>query len=310
MKLRDRGVVTLRAFSETYIEGYAKVRNKKKSWKLKETSLKGLIRFMGNVQLGAVTPRHLHNFVRKRKQGGVSNATVNWDIAAIKHLLNYAVECGLLDANPIGSFKKLKEEQKERQRFTDDQIQVVIDAVRPDCRPIFVFIRETGCRHTEALSLQHSHVVEASREVVFTEDTKSRKYRYFPLTDAAIEAVNTLPRLKTSPYVFYNLKTENRWNYCRKPWEEARKKVGLPEIRVKDLRRHYAIGLAEKGAAMHDIQQVLGHASVATTEKYYAQFSPHHSAKKILRVLQGGNGSRDGNKTETSVRIINVSGAV
>jgi len=39
---------------------------------------------------------------------------------------------------------------------------------------------------------------------------------------------------------------------------------------------------------MHDIQQVLGHASVTTTERYNDQFSPEHSAKKILRILKGG----------------------
>lgn len=61
----------------------------------------------------------------------------------------------------------------------------------------------------------------------------------------------------------------------------------LPEIQVKDLRRHYAINLAENGADMHDIQQMLGHASVTTTEKHYAHFSPQHSAKKILLVLEG-----------------------
>jgi len=66
----------------------------------------------------------------------------------------------------------------------------------------------------------------------------------------------------------------------------------LSEIQVKDLRRHFAIDLAENGANMHDIQQVLGHASVATTERHYAQFSPKHSAKKILRVLQGGKSSK------------------
>ena len=60
-----------------------------------------------------------------------------------------------------------------------------------------------------------------------------------------------------------------------------------PEMQVKDLRRHYAIKLAEGGADMHDIQQVLGHSSVATTERYYAQFSPKHSARKILKVLEG-----------------------
>ena len=57
----------------------------------------------------------------------------------------------------------------------------------------------------------------------------------------------------------------------------------IEKLQVKDLRR-----LAEHGANMHDIQQVLGHASVATTERHYAQFSPDHSAKKILKVLEGG----------------------
>jgi len=33
---------------------------------------------------------------------------------------------------------------------------------------------------------------------------------------------------------------------------------------------------------------VLGHASVATTEKHYAQFSPKHSARKVLKILEGG----------------------
>jgi integrase/recombinase XerD len=155
---------------------------------------------------------------------------------------------------------------------------------------LFIFIRETGCHREEALSLQRWQVHERSRLVVFSENTKSRKYRYVPLTDAAIEAVNALQKLETCPHVFYNPKTRDRWVYCRRQWENAREEAGFPEMQVKDLRRHYAIKLAERGADMHDIQQVLGHASVATTERYYAQFSPQHSARKILRVLEGGGG--------------------
>jgi len=78
-----------------------------------------------------------------------------------------------------------------------------------------------------------------------------------------------------------------------KQWEQAREAAGLPEMKIKDLRRHYAISLAEDGADMHDIEQVLGHAGVDTTEKHYAQFSPEHSARKILRVLEGGRSTAD-----------------
>ena len=206
----------------------------------------------------------------------------------LKHLLAYATECGIIDSNPLDRFKKLQEDQKERPRFTDAQVESVIQAARPECRPLFRFLRETGCRREEALSLERWQVQEAARLVVFSEGTKSRKYRYVPLTETALEAVNILPRLKDSTTVFYNPKRSCRWYDCKGPWIEAREKAGLPQMQVKDLRRHFAIGLAENGADMHDIQQVLGHASVATTERYYAQFSPKHSAKKILKVLEGG----------------------
>ncbi len=307
LKLRDRGALTLKEFSETYMEEYSKSRNKKKSQLRKQVAFKFINQFLGDLNLDVVTLAHLHKYVKHRKSQGLSDATVNREITILKHLLNYAVECGVIESNPVEKFKRLREEQKERPRFSEEQVQKVINAVRPDCRPLFIFIRETGCRREEALSLQHEQIQEESKLVVFSEDTKSKKYRYVPLTDEAIQAVKTLPKLKDCVYVFYNLKTKDRWHDCRKPWEQAREKVGLPEIQVKDLRRHFAIDLAEDGANMHDIQQVLGHASVATTEKHYAQFSPEHSAKRILRVLEGGKRSDSGNKTETSVTMTRVS---
>ena len=127
-----------------------------------------------------------------------------------------------------------------------------------------------------------------SKLVVFSENTKSRKYRYVPLSEAALEAVRALPPLEDCPFVFYDRKTRARWRQCRYAWEKAREAVSLPEIQAKDLRRYYAIHFAESGADMHDIQQVLGHSSVAMTERHHARFSPKHSAKKILKILEGG----------------------
>jgi len=307
LKLRDRGALTLKEFSETYMEEYSKSRNKKKSQLRKQVAFKFINQFLGDLNLDVVTLAHLHKYVKHRKSQGLSDATVNREITILKHLLNYAVECGVLESNPVEKFKRLREEQKERPRFTEDQVQKVIGAVRPDCRPLFTFIRETGCRREEALSLQHWQIQEESRLVVFSEGTKSKRFRYVGLTDEALQAVKTLPKHKECPYVFYNLRSNDRWHDCRKPWEQARGKVGLPEIQIKDLRRHYAIELAEDGANMHDIQSVLGHASVVTTEKHYAQFSPKHSAKRILKVLEGGKRSDSGNKTETSVTMTRVS---
>ena len=80
----------------------------------------------------------------------------------------------------------------------------------------------------------------------------------------------------------------NRWETINdSSLKKHRSEAGVPELQVKDLRRLYAIKLAEADTEMHDIQQVLGHAGVRTTERHYAQFSPRKSARKIFRVLQG-----------------------
>ena len=187
--LRDRGNVTLQEFSKTYIEEYAKSRNKKKSWKRKQVSLRALNKVLGKYNLDAVTPAHLHNYIRKRKAAMVSDGTINRDLSTLKHLLSYAEECGVIQVNPVKKFRNLRESRRQRPRFTEDEVQRAINAVRSDCRPIFMFINETGCRREEALSLQHWQVQEESRLVVFSEDTKSRKYRYVPLTENALGAV-------------------------------------------------------------------------------------------------------------------------
>jgi hypothetical protein len=139
LKLRNRcdAKVPLKDFSETYIRDYARVRNKKKAWKRKVTSFNALNRYLGELDLKEISPARMHNYVKKRKKSGASNATINRDIAILKHLPSYAVECGVIDVNPIEKFKLLPEEIQERQRYTDEQVDSVIDTVRADCSLVY-----------------------------------------------------------------------------------------------------------------------------------------------------------------------------
>ena len=80
-------------------------------------------------------------------------------------------------SNPVAQFERLDREEQQRPRLSEQQIQRVFDATRTDCRPLFIFIRETGCRREEAQSLQHWQVQQESRLVVFSKNTKSKKWR-------------------------------------------------------------------------------------------------------------------------------------
>lgn len=170
--------------------------------------------------------------------------------------------------------------------MTDTILDEIFAELDPRVVPLFTFIRETGCRREEALSLRWPQIEPDYRTVVFTGRTKSGKSRRVPLTRRAVAAIKRMPRLPESNYVFYHPDSETRWNECRKPWVQAREAAGHEWVQVKDMRRAFGIRLAEAGCPMHFIQAVLGHASVTTTERYYARFSPESASRAVLDFLE------------------------
>jgi len=276
---------TVKEFADRYFNEYCKVQNRCPG--RKTTSLNAIKENMGSLPLASLEPKQVYAFIRWRAKRGVSNATINRDLAALQHMMNYACTIGIFDINRIARVKKLKEIREERPRPTDEQIDHLLACTDLRIRPIIGFIRETGCRLEEGLSVKHTQIRERERIVVFSGNTKSGKPRFVPLTDEAIQWIEEMPQLPGCPYVFWHPKSKTRWYNIRKVYNKARKEAGLDWIQIKDLRRHYGIVLSENGAEMHVIQAMLGHSSVKTTEEHYAHFSPHYAARRAFQVLQG-----------------------
>jgi site-specific recombinase XerD len=51
-------------------------------------------------------------------------------------------------------------------------------------------------------------------------------------------------------------------------WDRARRVAGLPDLRLHDLRHSFASVLVNNGVPIYDVQKLLGHASVKTTQRY------------------------------------------
>jgi len=276
--------VTFAQFTDQYLDDYCKVHNR--SWKRKRTSLDFLKQKLGSIPLEDIGPKHFLAYLHWRKESGISNATINRDLTNLKHMMVYAAEIGAITQNRIAQVKKLEEIREERPRPTDEGIDHLLACTDPRIRPIIGFIRETGCRLEEGLSLKHTQIRKQDRIVVFSGNTKSGKPRFVPLTDEAIQWIEEMPLLPGCPYVFWHPKSQTRWVNIRKVFNKARKEAEL-DIQIKDLRRHYGIVLSENGAEMHVIQAMLGHSSVTITEEHYAHFSPHYAARRAFQVLQG-----------------------
>ena len=242
---------------------------------------------------------HVDRYVRWRQKAGVKNASINRELSALRHMFTWAVKRGYIEKNPIADMEKLQEQEWAGPKPTSEIVEAVFEKLDPRFVPVFVVIRETGARRGEVLSLQHWQIDRQERLITFAKRTKNGKNTVAPLTQRALEAIDSIPPLAGCPYVFYNPETGDRWHDARRPWEAARKAAGYPWLRVRDLRPAFGIEASELGAPMHYIQSALGHGSVAVTERYYAKYDPRSAARQLLKVIEGGRQQKKETGTKT-----------
>jgi site-specific recombinase XerD len=75
-------------------------------------------------------------------------------------------------------------------------------------------------------------------------------------------------KAEACPYVFPNLKTLKPFTSFFYSWHTARCKAGLPDLRIHDLRHTFASTLVNQGVPLYEVQKLLGHSQIRTTERY------------------------------------------
>jgi integrase len=284
LRLARAGITSFEGFCDHYFKLYVSVHNR--DTRVKASRLEVLKEHF-KASLESVTLRSVTQFVSEKKSEGVKNATINRYLSLLHHMTTWAVKQGILEDNPLAQLEKLEEVEWVGMRPDEaivDEIFAVVDA---RVLPVFVFLRETGCRRGEAITLRLAQIDFARQNVTFHTTTKNGRSRQVPLTSDAIWAVQAMPT--HGPTVFYHPDYMEPWtgDGLAEYWQKARKAAGYPALRIHDLRHAYGIKLAEEGCSMHFISEVMGHHSIDFTRKKYARFSPGSASKAVLRVLEG-----------------------
>ena len=157
----------IREFGEYYFEVYCKVRNKETSWKRKRSSLRHINRHLGRIRLGELTLSHVHKFIAKRLQEGVTPTTVNRDLAVLRHLYEFALDEKAVEQTPVGRLKMLQERREERPRVAPGDLERLLEHLSFPVKQLVVFIYETGCRPSEAMRLKWEHVDLDAQVAIF-----------------------------------------------------------------------------------------------------------------------------------------------
>ncbi len=199
--------------------------------------------------------------------GGLSTTpvTANHVRALLSKAMNLAADWGLrTQPNPCQGVKRFKIRQRERV-LTPDELARLHAALPPG--PVCDLVRLlllTGCRLGEILTARHEWV-DHQRRLLLLPDSKVGQRR-IALPEAALEIIRAMP--EGSPWL---IPGRRRSRHMEKPygtWYRVTKAAGLAGLRFHDL-RHTAGSLGHMaGLTQRQIADMLGHASMATTERY------------------------------------------
>ncbi len=127
---------------------------------------------------------------------------------------------------------------------------------------LILFLYASGCRISEALSVQRSDILEGWLKIRFA---KGEKERVVPLAPVAIEALENYLQAQdmSSSYIWLNYRGEQLSRISA--YKIVKKYLGVsPHV----LRHSFASSLIIGGADLRVVQELLGHASLETTQIY------------------------------------------
>lgn len=193
----------------------------------------------------------------------VAEATVAKEVRTLKAMLNKFVEWQLIKFSPIQLVKPPHiRTSRPIHWYQMEELQQIYDNSGAH-RPIWQFMANTGVRRGEAMYLQKAHdrgdsiLIESTPEA----RTKSRRYREIPLSVNAREALDRLTEASRTEYI---LPVMTAHSLTRAFSRDKRDLDGS----LHSLRHTFGSHLAIKGTPVRVLQELMGHASIKTTEKY------------------------------------------
>ncbi len=233
----------------------------------------------------AITSADVREWLIFRSSEGVSSATINRELSALRSLCRWAVSRKRLKTNPTAGIKQMKMGRRLPTIVAESRMQGVLeechqtnegDFIEERNALIILLFYATGLRLAELHSLTLDNFSDGMRSLKVV--GKGDKERVVPLVEGAQEALKK--------YI-EKIKSENIWKDGNKSlfltrrgdrlsqnmiYRIVRSQLGAGGVKGRKsphvLRHTFATHLLNAGADMRDIQELLGHSSLRATQIY------------------------------------------
>ena len=298
------GVRPSRIFREAAIK-YLKESQHKASIKDDANHLKLLDPFIGELALEQIHMGNLQAFIQIRKAEGIKTKTINLSLSTVRRILNLAAaewidENGLtwLQFAPKIKLMPVLDARKPYPLSWDEQIKL-FSALPEHLRDMALFKVNTGCREQEVCQLRWEWELKipelnTSIFIIPASMVKNREDRLVVLNSVAQSVIDRIRGNHAERVFSYRGKPIASIN--NSAWQNTRKKVGLKQVRVHDLKHTFGRRLRAAGVSFEDRQDLLGHRS--------GRITTHYSSAELYQLISAANKACDQSRQGPTLTLL------
>lgn len=250
-----------------YIKSY------KRSWETDVSLLKNhlLPRFAGR-HMDEILTQDIIKMHADRKNEGAAPGSANRLLILMRYMFNLAVKWQVvgIKTNPTKGVPLYIENNKMERYLSKEEGHRLYEAVLTSLNPMLQYIVPmlilTGARKREVLDAKWVDI-DIERRTWRVPISKGGIARHIPLSDSVINLLTTIPHADNQ-WIFPNPETNKPYVSIYYSWNTARKSCGLADVRMHDLRHSFASFLVNAGRTLFEVQKILGHTQIKTTQRY------------------------------------------
>jgi integrase len=239
--------------SRRWLSSYVSTAREPKSRKLAAQRVRDFLEpRLGHLRLGSLKREDIRGYRLWLERQELSVLSVRHILSDCRCFLRWCEDDGLLDRSPFPRRILPKVQERPPDRLTAEELKSVCSLEEPYgfiCR----FLAQTGLRWGEFI---RAKTTDISGEMLLIHRTKSGRVRRVPLAPSLRDELCARVG-RVSPLT-------NADGFAK----QVRRRSGVEHFHAHQLRHTFACRWLEAGGSLAALQEILGHASIVTTQRY------------------------------------------